>query len=202
MTSAETTDGEPTGTVDRSLEQLVGASETAMEVLELLTGVVLVFLFGIGLYDLVVDILESIRSGAAFEVANVVDFIDTVLLLLIIVEVFRTVVAFSRDVSIVRIIIDASLVAVARKVIGFRPDRYASTDELFVNTLSIAVLLLAVIVAFYIIRKTTEPGEEVDMPAAGSVELTGADASEPSSADAAGREAGGGEGTATDDDGQ
>ena len=174
MASGETTDERPPGVVEQGLARMVDVSETAMEVLELITGIVLVFMFAIGLYDLVAKILDSVRSGAAFEVSNVVGFIDTVLLLLIIVEVFRTVIAFSREETIVGIIIDASLVAIARKVIGFRPDQYATTTDLLVNTVAIAVLLIAVIVAFYVVRKTME-ASTTDTPAAGSVTPATAD---------------------------
>jgi uncharacterized membrane protein (DUF373 family) len=154
MSSGETTDEGPSGVIEQGLARLVDVSETAMEVLELITGIVLVFMFAIGLYDLVAKILDAVRSGAAFEVSNVVGFIDTVLLL--------------------RIIIDASLVAIARKVIGFRPDEYATTTDLLVNTVAIAVLLIAVIVAFYVVRKTME-APTTDTPAAGSVTPATAD---------------------------
>lgn len=167
MASGEPTDVSEEGRVEQGISRLVDVSELVMEVLELLTGVVLVFMFVIGLYDLVVSIVEAIQSGAAFQVDTVVDFIDTVLLLLIIVEVFRTVVAFAREETVVRIIIDASLVAIARKIIGFRPDQYGTTEELFVNAATIAVLLLSVIVAFYVVRSGTEGEIERSVPAAG-----------------------------------
>ncbi len=169
MASGETTTevGDRDGRVQRVVTRLVDASEFAMEVLELLTGVVLVFLFAIGLYDLGLNILESIRSGEVFEIPQVVDFLQTVLLLLIIVEVFRTVVAFAREDTIVRIIIDASLVAIARKVIGFNSSDYGSPEGVFINAAAIAVLLLSVIVAFYVVQRVVEAGEP-DIPASGT----------------------------------
>lgn len=169
MASGETAEsvGDRDSRVQRAVTRLVDASEFAMEVLELLTGVVLVFLFAIGLYDLGLNIVESIRSGEVFEIPQVVDFLQTVLLLLIIVEVFRTVVAFAREDTIVRIIIDASLVAIARKVIGFNSDDYGSAEAVFVNAAAIAVLLLSVIVAFYVVQRVAE-GEDPDVPASGT----------------------------------
>lgn len=169
MASGEATEkaGGSQGRVQRGVTRLVDASELAMELLELLTGVVLVFLFAVGLYDLVVGIVESIQSGEVFEIPNVVNFLDTVLLLLIIVEVFRTVVAFAREETIVRIIIDASLVAIARKVIGFRPDEYDTASEVFIQASSIAIILLAVIVAFYVVQEVLEV-DNPDTPASGT----------------------------------
>lgn len=166
MASGEATaeSGEREGRVQHAVSRAVNASELVMELLELLTGVVLVFLFAIGLYDLGLQIVGSIRSGEVFEIPNVVSFLDTVLLLLIIVEVFRTVVAFTREETIVRIIIDASLVAIARKVIGFNPGTYDTAGEVFVNASAIAILLLSVMVAFYIVHEVLSE-DRVDMPA-------------------------------------
>jgi len=183
MASGETTEGAGgrDSRVQRGMTRLVDASELAMELLELLTGVVLVFLFAVGLYDLVVDIVESIQSGEVFAIPNVVDFLDTVLLLLIIVEVFRTVVAFAREETIVRIIIDASLVAIARKVIGFRPDEYETAGEVFIQASSIAVILLAVIVAFYVVQAVLDT-DHSSLPASGTV-LSTSPSADPTSED-------------------
>jgi uncharacterized membrane protein (DUF373 family) len=138
---------------DRTLGRLVDGSELVMESFELLTGMVLVGLFAIGLFDLVVRIAEAIAAGEVAEVENVVAFIDTVLLLLIIVEVFRTVVAFAREESVVRIIINAGLVAVARKVINFRPDTYPTQIDALVAAGTIAVLLVVLVGAYYFVRR-------------------------------------------------
>jgi len=174
--ATETTEGGHEGPLERGITRLVDASELAMEVLEVLTGMVLVFLFAVGLYDLAISIFTSIRSGAVFEIPNVVGFLDTVLLLLIIVEVFRTVVAFTRDQMIVRIIIDASLVAIARKVIGFRPDSYDTPEELFVNASSIAILLLSVIVAFYVVQEILDADASDSSPGIIGTAIGGGDA--------------------------
>lgn len=167
MSSAEETDAP--SSPDRVIGRIVRGSEFVMETLELLTGVVLIILFAIGLYDLIVQIWTT-REALFTDIDNVIAFIDTVLLLLVIVEVFRTVVAFSRDETITRIIIDASLVAIARKVIGFRST--GTPVEVLINALAIAVLLLAVIAAFYVVRRVTETSDDgAGMPAAGTVDL-------------------------------
>lgn len=151
------------------IQRLVGVSEVGIELLEVATAVVLVGLLLIGVFDLVVRIVESIISGEAAEIENVVAFIDTVLLLLIIAEVFRTVIAFAREQSVVRVIVDAALVAVARKIISFRPDTYASSQEALVSAVVIAVLFLTVIIGFFVIRRTL-PDPEGPMPAAGTAD--------------------------------
>jgi uncharacterized membrane protein (DUF373 family) len=156
---------------ERAVGRIVDGSEFIMETLELLTGVVLIVLFAIGLYDLVRQIW--IERGALFSDINaVLGFIDTVLLLLVIVEVFRTVVAFAREESVVRIIIDASLVAIARKIIGF--DSSGSSMQVLLSAAAFSVLLLAVIAAYYVVRQVSVAVDETaEMPAAGSVELGG-----------------------------
>ncbi len=169
MASAESSDGNDShdGSAERAVGRIVDVSEFLMETLELVTGVVLIVLFGIGLYDLVIQIWER-RAELFADIDVVLGFIDTVLVLLVIVEVFRTVVAFSREETVVRIIIDASLVAVARKVIGF--DSSGDPGVVLLNAVAISVLLLTVIAAFYVVRSSDDV--ETELPAAGDVELS------------------------------
>lgn len=172
MASGEQSDDMGLGDSDaeRVVGRIVDISEFIMEALELLTGVVLIVLFGIGLFDLVRQIWEQ-RAMLFADIGVVLSFIDTVLLLLVIVEVFRTVVAFAREETVVRIIIDASLVAIARKVIGF--DSSGASMQVLLSALSISILLLTVIAAYYVVRQVSVAvNETAEMPAAGSVKLS------------------------------
>jgi purine-cytosine permease-like protein len=83
----------------------------------------------------------------------VIDLIDTVLVLLIIVEVFQTVIAFSRDEPVTRIVITAALIAIARKVISFRPEEFGSTEEAFLSAITFSVLLAVLIAGFYVVKR-------------------------------------------------
>ncbi|MFB6097422.1 MAG: phosphate-starvation-inducible PsiE family protein [Haloferacaceae archaeon] len=127
-------------------------SEQAMRWLELAVAYFLVALFAIGAFDMGLTLYELLLSGRFTDPDQVIDLIDTVLVLLIIVEVYQTVIAFSRDEPVVRIVINAALIAIARKVISFRPHQYADMDTALVAAATFAVLLAVLIAAFYVIR--------------------------------------------------
>ena len=123
-----------------------------MRWLELGAALFLVALFAIGVFDLGLSLYTLLTSGRFTDPDAVIDLIDTVLLLLIIVEVFQTVIAFSRNEPVIRIVINAALIAIARKVISYRPSEYGSVEEAFVAAGSFTLLLAVLILAFFVIR--------------------------------------------------
>jgi uncharacterized membrane protein (DUF373 family) len=137
--------------VDR--EDYAARSETVMRWLELAAAYFLVVLFAIGVFDLALSLYELVASGAFTDPNAVIELIDTVLVLLIIVEVYQTVVASSRNEPVVRIVINAALIAIARKVISFRPGEYESVEAAFVAAGSFALLLAVLVVAFFVLRQ-------------------------------------------------
>ena len=134
-----------------------------MRWLELGAAYFLVALFAIGVFDLGLSLFDLLSSGRFIDPDAVIDLIDTVLILLIIVEVFRTVIAFSRDEPVARIVITAALIAVARKVISFRPGEFASVEEAFLSAVTFSVLLAVLITGFYVVTH----GDSAPVPAFG-----------------------------------
>jgi uncharacterized membrane protein (DUF373 family) len=148
--------------VSYDIESFAVQSERVMRWLEMGAAYFLVALFAIGVFDLGLSLYELLVSGRFTDPNAVIDLIDTVLLLLIIVEVFQTVVAFSRNEPVIRIVINAALIAIARKVISYRPGEYESVEQAFVAAGSFTLLLAVLIVAFFVIRQvdvdTLDPG--------------------------------------------
>lgn len=136
------------------IEDAVEPSEQGMKLLEVGTAYFLMVLFAIGFLDLLLVLAELLTSGQFTDPNQVIDIIDTVLVLLIIVEIHQTVVAFSRNEPVVRIVISAALIAITRKVISFRPDEYATIDDAFVAAGAFSLLLAVLIAAFYVVRRT------------------------------------------------
>lgn len=145
------------------IESFAVQSERVMRWLEMGAAYFLVALFAIGVFDLGLSLYELLISGRFTDPNAVIDLIDTVLLLLIIVEVFQTVVAFSRNEPVIRIVINAALIAIARKVISYRPGEYASVEEAFVAAGSFTLLLGVLIVAFFVIRRVDVDSIEPDL---------------------------------------
>jgi uncharacterized membrane protein (DUF373 family) len=148
------------------IETLATASEDVMRWLELGAAYFLVALFAIGVFDLGLSLFDLLSSGRFTDPDAVIDLIDTVLVLLIIVEVFRTVIAFSRDEPVARIVITAALIAVARKVISFRPGEFPSVEEALLSAVTFSVLLAVLITGFYVVTR----GDSAPVPAFGDDE--------------------------------
>lgn len=137
-----------------AIQDFVALSERAMKWLELTVAYLLVALFAIGAFDMGLSLFELLSSGRFTDPDAVIDLIDTVLVLLIIVEVYQTVIAFSRDEPVVRIVINAALIAITRKVISFRPSEFSSIEEAFVGAGTFSILLTVLIAAFYLVRRS------------------------------------------------
>jgi uncharacterized membrane protein (DUF373 family) len=150
------------------IETLASSSEDVMRWLELGAAYFLVVLFAIGVFDLGLSLVNLFTSGEFTDPDAVIDLIDTVLVLLIIVEVYQTVIAFSRDEPVIRIVITAALIAIARKVISFRPDEFASTQEALLSAITFSILLAVLIAGFFVVRQAdlrANPVADGDPPA-------------------------------------
>ncbi|MEZ3144734.1 phosphate-starvation-inducible PsiE family protein [Halobaculum sp. MBLA0143] len=137
----------PESDADRfpDLDRIVDASDFLMHAVETAGAVVFALLFGIGLFDLVVLIAESVQTGEISDPTVVVTFVDRGLLLFIIAEVYQTVVAYVRGQSprrILRLVIFTGLIAIIRKVIVFRTEVYGSKLEALTVAGTYALLLV------------------------------------------------------------
>lgn len=120
----------------------------------------LLALFLIGLIDLGLGLFQLIVTGEFTDPVAVVSLIDTVLLLLIILEVHRTLIAYAADDPVLPIIVSAAIIAVARQIISFRVDEFGTTRNALPAALGLAALLLALVLVFLAVRwDTMKEGE-------------------------------------------
>lgn len=121
----------------------------------------LLALFLIGLFDLGLGLYELIVTGEYTEPVAVVSLIDTVLLLLIVLEVHRTLIAYAADDPVLPIVVSAAIIAVARQIISFRVDDYTSS-AILPAALGLAALLLGLVLVFVVVRwDTVTDGESL-----------------------------------------
>lgn len=123
-----------------------------MHVLELIAAFVLAALFALGVFDLGLSTVRLVTTGRYTEPDVIVHLIDAALLLFIIVEVFHTVVAYSQDRKVTRIVIDTGLIAVTRKVIVFHPGDFETVTNALMTAVSYAVLLVVLIGGYFVVR--------------------------------------------------
>lgn len=119
-----------------------------MRWLVLFTAYFLLFLFLIGVFDLLLGLSGLLLTGRYTEPAAVVELLNTVLLLLIIVEVHRTLLAYAREEPVIRIVIGAALIAIAREIIGFRIGNFETATAALTAAGAFALLLVTLVLAY------------------------------------------------------
>lgn len=165
------TTGEPGETVtDESSEPVVDSTHPRLDavvermdgfvnVIEVAAGALFALLFAIGVFDLGLQIWEATLSGSITDPNTVIGFIDVGLLLLIIVEIYQTVVAYIKENDtrrIVRLVIYTGVIAVVRKVIIFRTSEYGSANDALVVAIAYGVLAFGLVALLYVDRQTSK----------------------------------------------
>ncbi|MES3160213.1 MAG: phosphate-starvation-inducible PsiE family protein [Halorubrum sp.] len=128
-------------------------SATAMQWLVLGAAYFLLVLFVIGLFDMMLSLYDLFVTGRFTDPVAVVELLDIVLLLLIIVEVHRTLIAYAREEPVLRIVVSAAIIAVSREIISFRADEFETGDEALSAALAFAVLILVLIVGYFLLDR-------------------------------------------------
>ncbi|MUV90134.1 hypothetical protein GJ629_09730 [Halapricum sp. CBA1109] len=151
--TAEDTDERPPGSDEVSVsvpgaEQFAHYTEVFINYVELVAAAVFAALFAIGVLDLIAQIVTASLDGSITDPLVVISFIDTGLLLLIIVEVYQTVIAYttrSERQEIVRLVIFTGVIAMIRKVIIFRTGEYASTTDALLAAAAYTMIIFALV---------------------------------------------------------
>ena len=120
----------------------------------------LLALFLIGLFDLGLGLYGLIVTGEYTDPVAVVSLIDTVLLLLIVLEVHRTLIAYAADDPVLPIVVSAAIIAVARQIISFRVDEFTPAENILPAALGLATLLLGLVIVFIAVRWDTAKQRE------------------------------------------
>jgi uncharacterized membrane protein (DUF373 family) len=115
---------------------------------ELVAAAVFALLFAIGVVDLIIQIAGAVQSGRITDPLVVISFIDTGLLLLIIVEVYETVIAYTEQSDtrrIVRLVIYTGVIAMVRKIIIFRVGEYPAPQDALYAAVAYTVLIFGLV---------------------------------------------------------
>ncbi|KDS90606.1 hypothetical protein FK85_12260 [Halorubrum saccharovorum] len=140
------------------LDDAADPAARAMEWLVLGAAYFLLILFLIGVFDLFISLYQLIVAGDFTDPVAVVGLLDSVLLLLVIVEVHRTLVAYARGQPVLRIVVSAAIIAAARRVISYRLEDYATGEEALLAAVAIGALVLALTVAYFLLDRVSVPG--------------------------------------------
>jgi uncharacterized membrane protein (DUF373 family) len=152
-------DDEPSATPDAGLgrggrstpyasSRVAEATNRFVHATELAAAAVFALLFAVGVVDLMLQIVDAVRAGRITDPLVVIGFIDTGLLLLIIVEVYETVIAYTEESEtrrIVRLVIYTGVIAMVRKTIIFRTGEYASPEAALFAAIGYTILIFGLV---------------------------------------------------------
>ena len=133
--------------------------EYAMTLIEWAVAVILLFLAAWGVAGLVyIMIMAGIASPFALKGEAYIQIIDAVLVVFIVVELFRIAVAYIRHHDVVPTVMEAALVAVARKVLIIEPG--IDAQQLLYKSIGLGVLMLSIGIVWYMLRRSGVGFEE------------------------------------------
>ncbi len=142
-----------------TFDQLATLMDNFVNLVELGAAALFALLFAVGVVDLALIIAEAALDGNITDPQVVIGLIDVGLLLLIIVEVYQTVVAYIRESDtrrIVRLVIYTGVIALVRKVIIFRTEEYATKQDALFVAVAYTILTFGLVALLYVDRRTSE----------------------------------------------
>jgi uncharacterized membrane protein (DUF373 family) len=131
------------------MDEFVRWLNRAITAIEVLVVIALVAVAAGALVSLGVEMWHVAGSGPALSRAEFNLIIGTVLEIFILVELFRIAIAYMRHQNVIPTVLEAALVAVARKFVVFE----GAGDYLF-TALGMSALLLAVATSWLILTRT------------------------------------------------
>jgi uncharacterized membrane protein (DUF373 family) len=146
-------------------DRIIGFMDTAVVWIEGFVAALLVALAAWGGVSLALAIFEVVGGGTAFKLDRYIGVLDIALVIFIIVELFRIAVAYLRHADVIPTVLEAGLVAVARKLVTF--DTHVAASDVLMKAGGLAILLLAVGITWYLLGKGNPrlletPAERVD----------------------------------------
>lgn len=142
---------------------VTGGLEGIVTVLQTVVAGVLVLLLAVGVLNLGVLVVSSAASGEIVDLASflglIVSSIDVVLYLFVVVELYKTIIAYVRAESVVIAVIHAGLIAVVRQIITFKPEDAGGPSEAILVAATNAALLLALLVGFVVVHRRIDEDE-------------------------------------------
>jgi len=117
-------------------------------VLELIVSIALIVVAILLVISLGYSLLHAVTDDLVFGRAEFTALISSVLEVFIVIELFRVALAYLTHRNVVPIVLEAALVAIARKLIVFEPQ-----GDYLMSALGLASLLLAVGLSWWLLSK-------------------------------------------------
>lgn len=140
---------EKSGVIERYMNRFVLGLEVAVTIALVVIAAMLVVTLGIQLAGIATD-------GFVMERAEFTRVISTALEVFIVIELFRIALAYMKHSNVIPTVLEAALVAVARKFVVFEP-----VEDYLATALGLAALLLAICISWWLLKRS-EAGDVMD----------------------------------------
>lgn len=131
------------------MDRFMKALHVATDVIEVLVAICLVALAGGVLISLGVEMWQTAVSGSTLSSAEFNRLIGIILEVFILVELFRIAIAYMRHENVIPTVLEAALVAVARKFVVFE-----GGDGYLMTALGLSALLIAVALSWWMLARS------------------------------------------------
>jgi uncharacterized membrane protein (DUF373 family) len=137
-------------------ESVFDKSQDLFSYLTSILGILLLVLFAIGVFDVALQMAQLLLSGKFTNVSNILGVIDTVLLLMIVLAVFRDLESYIRGRNLLYVIVQVGIIAVVRNIIITIASNPSSNIDTIYFSASSLLLLTGLFIGYYIIEKYGE----------------------------------------------
>lgn len=137
-------------------ESVFDKSQDLFSYLTSILGILLLMLFAIGVFDVALQMAQLLLSGKFTNVSNILSVIDTVLLLMIVLAVFRDLESYIRGRNLLYVIVQVGIIAVVRNIIITIASNPSSNIDTVYFSASSLLLLTGLFIGYYIIEKYGE----------------------------------------------
>ena len=131
--------------------------DQGVSALQALIALFLVVVLAIGVVNLVATFVQAATSLELLGYKNATTLISTtidiVLYLFIVIELYRTIIAYVEAESVVKAVVHAGLIAVVRQIITFKPGDLESTGDALMTAVIYVLLLLGLLVGFFLVHR-------------------------------------------------
>lgn len=128
--------------VEKQLNRFVFALEIAVSA-------ALVVVAGLLVVTLALQLIGVVTDGLMFGREEFTLIISTALEVFIVIELFRIALAYMNHRNVIPTVLEAALVAVARKFVVFEPK-----ENFLASALGLAALLLAIAISWWLLRRS------------------------------------------------
>ena len=134
--------------------------EDVVTVLQAGIALFLVVVLLVGVINLVATFVQAAISVELLGYKNATNLISTtidiVLYIFIVIELYRTIIAYVEAESVVKAVVHAGIIAVIRQIITFKPGNLQNVETALMTAGVYVLLLLGLFVGFFLVHRQEE----------------------------------------------